>query len=80
MRLFSFPASFILSVVSQEPKSELPLAEAGRYPRLPVARERGLVVGAMELPYWIEREDGEWVLFVEEKSIEKLKSSTPNLV
>ena len=59
--------------MSEEPKSESPLVEAGRYPRLPVAREHGLVVGAMALPYWIERADGEWVLLVEEKSIDLVR-------
>ena len=51
------------------PPEELPsapLAEIGRYRRLKTARERGLVVAAMELPHWIEREYGEYVLFVEE--------------
>lgn len=45
-----------------------PLAPIGRYRRLKAARERGLVVAAMELPHWITREKGEWVLFVEETS------------
>ena len=43
-----------------------PLAAIGRYRRLKAARERGLVVAAMELPHWISRERGEWVLSVEE--------------
>jgi len=53
--------------MSENPKT--PLVEAGRYPRLAAAREHGLVVAALALPYWIEREDGEWVLFVEARSI-----------
>lgn len=43
-----------------------PLAAIGRYRRLAAARERGLVVAAMGLAHWIEREQREWVLFVEE--------------
>ncbi len=42
-----------------------PRAEVGRFRRLKAARERGLVIAAMDLPHWIEREDGAWVLFVE---------------
>ena len=56
------------------PPEELPsapLAEIGRYRRLKTARERGLVVAAMELPHWIERERGEYVLFVEETERER---------
>ncbi len=49
----------------EEPPSA-PLAAIGRYRRLKAARERGLVVAAMELPHWISRERGEWVLSVEE--------------
>ncbi len=49
---------------STEPHS--PRVEVGRYARLAAARERGLVVSARELPHWIEREDDEWVLLVEE--------------
>ncbi|MEO6788337.1 MAG: rhomboid family intramembrane serine protease, partial [Chthoniobacteraceae bacterium] len=48
-----------------EDEPSAPLAAIGRYRRLKAARERGLVVAAMELPHWIERENGEWVLFVE---------------
>ena len=48
----------------QEPHG--PLIEVGRYARLAEARERGLVVAARELPHWIEREGGAWVLRVEE--------------
>lgn len=55
-------------------RSEHPLVEAGRYGKLRAARERGLVVGALDLPYWIEREDGKWVLFVEEDSIEAVRA------
>ena len=49
-----------------EDEPSAPLAAIGRYRRLKAARERGLVVAAMELPHWITREKGEWVLFVEE--------------
>ena len=48
----------------QEPHG--PLIAVGRYARLAEARERGLVVAARELPHWIEREGGAWVLRVEE--------------
>ena len=51
-----------------EDEPSAPLAAIGRYRRLKAARERGLVVAAMELPHWISREKGEWVLFVEETS------------
>jgi rhomboid protease GluP len=59
--------------MSERSESKSPLAEAGRYARLPAAREHGLVVAALALPYWIEREDGEWVLLVEENSIETVR-------
>ena len=49
-------------------EASAPRAEVGRFRRLKAARERGLVVAAMDLPYWIEREDGTWVLFVEENA------------
>ena len=49
-----------------------PLIAVGRYRRLAVARERGLVVAARELPYWIEREVDEWVLRVEENAGEEV--------
>jgi membrane associated rhomboid family serine protease len=59
--------------MSEMPESDQPLAEAGRYRRLPEARERGLVVAALELPYWIKRESGKWMLLVEERSLEKVR-------
>ena len=49
-----------------------PLIAVGRYRRLAVARERGLVVAARELPHWIEREGDEWVLRVEESAGEEV--------
>ena len=49
-------------------ETSAPRAEVGRFRRLKAARERGLVVAAMDLPYWIEREDRAWVLFVEENA------------
>ncbi len=52
--------------MASEDESSAPLAAIGRYRRLKAARERGLVVAAMELPHWIVREKNEWVLFVEE--------------
>ena len=54
-----------------EAELSAPRAEVGRFRRLKAARERGLVVAAMDLPYWIEREDGAWVLFVEENAREQ---------
>jgi membrane associated rhomboid family serine protease len=54
--------------MNDEPETEHPLIEVGRYSRLPDARERGLVVAALELPYWIKREARDWVLLVEERS------------
>ena len=52
--------------MSDSAEPEQPLTEVGRYRRLAVAREHGLVVAAKEVPHWIEREGEEWVLFVEE--------------
>lgn len=46
----------------------VPLAEVGRYSRLNAARERGLVVAAMELPHWIARHGRGYVLMVEESA------------
>jgi rhomboid protease GluP len=51
-----------------EDESAGPLADIGRYRRLKAARERGLVIAAMGLPHWIEREGGAWVLRVEESA------------
>jgi membrane associated rhomboid family serine protease len=53
----------------------IPLAEVGRYRRLKAARERGLVVAAMELPHWIVREGGAWVLRVEESERERVAAA-----
>ena len=59
-----------------EPDADLQenLAEAGRYGRLSAARQRALVVAAMGLPYWILRRGGEFVLFVEPRSVEPVLS------
>ena len=43
----------------------LPVVEVGRFERLSEARERGLVVSAMELPHWIVRDGRSFVLWVE---------------
>ena len=59
--------------MSEAPESKPPLVEAGRYSRLSAARDRGLVVAALELPYWIEREADEWVLLVEQDAIEAVR-------
>ena len=48
-----------------------PRAAVARFRRLKAARERGLVIAAMDLPHWIEREKGEWVVFVEESAREQ---------
>ena len=58
-----------------EDQPAAPLAEVGRYRRLKAARERGLVVAAMELPHWIAREQGAWVLRVEEAARERVASA-----
>ena len=52
-------------------ETSAPRAEVGRFRRLKTARERGLVIAAMDLPHWIERDDGAWVLFVEENAREQ---------
>ena len=59
----------------EEDQPSAPLVEAGRYRRLKAARERGLVVAAMELPHWIEREQGAWVLRVEEGARERVAAA-----
>ncbi len=51
--------------MTDEPPSDLPLVEVGRYARLSEARERALVVSAMEMPHWIVREGRGFVLRVE---------------
>ena len=51
--------------MTDDPPSDIPLAEVGRYPRLSAAKERALVVSAMELPHWIVRDGGSFVLRVE---------------
>jgi rhomboid protease GluP len=62
-------------ISEEEDQPSVPLAEVGRYRRLKVARERGLVVSAMELPHWIVREQGAWVLRVEEEARERVSSA-----
>lgn len=56
--------------MSDSTEPQHPLVEVGRYRRLAVAREHGLVVAAKDVPHWIEREGGEWVLLVEEPARE----------
>ncbi len=58
--------------MTDDPPSDIPLVEVGRYPRLSVAKERALVVSAMELPHWIVREGGEFVLRVEPAAVEEV--------
>ncbi len=48
-----------------DPPSDLPLTDVGRYERLSQAKERALVVSAMELPHWIVRDGRSFVLRVE---------------
>ncbi len=48
-----------------EPPDDLSLVVVGRYPRLSMARERGLVLAAMDLPHWILREKPDFVVSVE---------------
>ena len=55
----------------KEPRG--PLVVVGRYARLAAARERGLVAAARELPHWIEREGGEWLLRVEEPAADEVR-------
>lgn len=56
--------------MSIDAENREPLIEVGRYARLADARERGLVIAARDLPHWIEREQEEWSLRVEERSRE----------
>ncbi len=58
--------------VPEDEPPPIPLAEVGRYPHLADARERGLVVAAMELPHWVVREGREYALRVEEASRERV--------
>lgn len=62
-------------ISKDEDQPTVPLAEVGRYRRLKAARERGLVVAAMELPHWIEREQGAWLLRVEESARERVAAA-----
>lgn len=48
-----------------EPPADFPLVEVGRYERLSQAKERALVVSAMELPHWIVRDGRAFALRVE---------------
>lgn len=56
------------------PPDTLSLAEAGRYPRLSEARERGLVVSAMERPHWIQRDGADFILRVEATEFEAVRA------
>ncbi len=49
----------------EEDPPDVGLVEVGRYGRLSQARERGLVLSAMEVPHWIIREKPDFVLRVE---------------
>jgi len=62
-------------IPDDEELPSVPLAEIGRYRRLKTARERGLVVAAMELPHWIERREGMYVLFVEMEVRERVAAA-----
>ena len=63
------PRSANMSDVSP---SDIPLVEVGRYARLSRARERALVISAMEVPHWIEREGSVYVLRVEPAAVEQV--------
>ena len=51
--------------MTDDPPPDFPLVEVGRYERLSLAKERALVVSAMELPHWIVRDGREFALRVE---------------
>ncbi len=51
--------------MTEHPPSDLPLVDVGCFERLADARERALVVSAMELPYWVVRQGSGFVLQVE---------------
>ncbi len=57
-----------------EPPPDLPLVEAGRYPRLSEARERGLVVSAMERPHWVQREGADFILRVDSGDLDAVRA------
>jgi hypothetical protein len=59
--------------MDSESQPQAPLTEVGRYERLSLARERGLVVSAMELPHWIVREGQEFILRVEQPAVEAVE-------
>ena len=52
-------------LMSESQESHELLVEVGRYRKLSMARERGLVVAAREWAHSIDREEDEWVLRVE---------------
>ena len=55
-------------MLDDSPSEDLLLVDVGRYTQLSEARERGLVVAAMELPHWVIRDGPGFVLRVEERS------------
>lgn len=48
------------------------LAEVGRYAKFSHAQERGLVVAALEVPYWVIRRGSDFVLYVEPATRERV--------
>ncbi len=58
--------------MTDDPLSDLPLVAVGRYARLSQARERALVVSAMELPHWLVRDGSSYVLRVEPAAMEEV--------
>ena len=52
--------------MSDLPPDDTPLAAVGRYRKFSEAQERGLVAAAMDLPYWVNREGDQFVLYVPE--------------
>lgn len=51
--------------MSEFPPADLPIVAVGRYARISHAHERGLVISAMDQPYWVIREGREFVLYVD---------------
>jgi membrane associated rhomboid family serine protease len=56
---------------SSPPPEEL--AEVGRYAKFSQAQERGLVAAALEIPYWVIRKGGNFVLYVEPANEERVE-------
>jgi membrane associated rhomboid family serine protease len=59
--------------MDSETEPAAPLVDVGRYGKLSHARERGLVVSAMELPHWIVREGEAFILRVEAPASDRVQ-------